>query len=533
MKKIFLIFLLFTCQFLLVTAKASAISEFSTNFNSLYIISASGKANITHTIILKNNLAQVYAKDYALTTTGDNIKNITISDENGPINYTVNTKKGVTIISIKITNPAIGKDKEKILTINYETDAIAEIIGPTITINIPRLARSNEATSYTRVVKIEGVTNLPSIIYPKPSNFALEGDFAVYTFAGHQNDSLSFLFGQSVTYKLNLNYELRNKQLTAIESEFALPPDTAYQHIVIDNITPPPQNIFLDNDGNWLARYKLNSQTKLNIKASLYATVYPNPTLYDPSKNIIKNNLKNKYWDSNSSMIADLSTRLKNPENIYNYIKDNFTYNYNGINSSESRKGALVALTIPTNVLCTEFTDAFVALARSANIESREINGYGFTKNSLLQPQNVTTDILHAWPEYFDESKKAWISVDPTWGNTTGGIDYFHKLDFSHIAFVRHGEEDSYPLPAGAYKTNSTVKSIDIQVAQSDPQENTSSEIKNDIFYNTGNVAIQNDTVGYVPPYGSVKLLSHKPLSLYDKIKNICAKLFSKFYPQQ
>ena len=197
MKKIFLIFLLFTCQFLLVTAKASAISEFSTNFNSLYIISASGKANITHTIILKNNLAQVYAKDYALTTTGDNIKNITISDENGPINYTVNTKKGVTIISIKITNPAIGKDKEKILTINYETDAIAEIIGPTITINIPRLARSNEATSYTRVVKIEGVTNLPSIIYPKPSNFALEGDFAVYTFAGHQNDSLSFLFGQS------------------------------------------------------------------------------------------------------------------------------------------------------------------------------------------------------------------------------------------------------------------------------------------------------------------------------------------------
>ena len=197
-------------------------------------------------------------------------------------------------------------------------------------------------------------------------------------------------------------------------------------------------------------------------------------------------------------------------------------------------------------MLCTEFTDSFVSLARVLQIPSREINGYGYTKNSTLQPQNTTTDILHSWPEFYDTSKKQWISIDPTWGNTTGGIDYFNKLDFSHIAFVRHGAEDSYPLPAGSYKSVPSEKYIQVEVASDLPTENASYEIKKEgdktMIFNNGNVALLNKSIDvdgktisiiYLAPYDTYLVPENQVASFYDKIKRLCAKLLSIFSRQQ
>ncbi len=60
--------------------------------------------------------------------------------------------------------------------------------------------------------------------------------------------------------------------------------------------------------------------------------------------------------------------------------------------------------------------------------------------------------MLHAWPEYYDKEKGHWTAVDPTWGNTTGGVDYFTMFDFNHIVFAIHGVSSSQPLPAGFYR---------------------------------------------------------------------------------
>lgn len=510
-----------------------AISEFTTTFNSLYTISSDGTTNVTHTIILKNNLAHIYATNYTIATSGDKLTNITTMDESGPISSSTSIQNGITTIQLFINRPSIGKDQEKTITISYQTDDVVEIIGDTTTINIPRLARANEAESYTRVVKVAGVENRPQFIYPAPSKTEPDGDYAAYTFSGHQSESLTLLFGKSVTYKINLTYELKNKELSATDSELALPPDTGYQHIVLTNLDPPPLNIRVDESGNWLARYKISPQEKFMVKAELYATIYPQPNLFDPSETNLVKTARSKYWDTTSTTITTLGDKLKTPENIYHYLTDNFTYNYAGVSTGGARKGALAAISSPSNVLCTEFTDSFVSLARSQSIPSREINGYGYTKNATLQPQSATTDILHAWPEYYDPDKKTWISVDPTWGNTTGGIDYFNKLDFSHITFVRHGLEDSYPLPAGSYKSNPSDKHIQVELASVLPTETSTSENRDGIIYNTGNVAIIDDTVGYLPPYGSFTVPVSKELTLYDKIRLLCAKLLSKFWQRQ
>jgi len=129
------------------------------------------------------------------------------------------------------------------------------------------------------------------------------------------------------------------------------------------------------------------------------------------------------------------------------------------------RQGAVQALNNPDDVICTEFTDLFIALSRAAGVPAREINGYAYSTNPQLLPLATITDVLHAWPEYWDKSKQLWIQVDPTWENTSN-IDYFNKLDMTHLAFVIHGQNSQTPLPAGAYQNqNNLEKNIFVSFA--------------------------------------------------------------------
>lgn len=524
--------ILYTLYFILYTAPlAHAASEFSTSFTSTYTINRAGETAVTHTIILKNNLVHIYATNYTIALSGSELQDLTTSDERGAIEHSAITQNGVTNIQLKIAHPSIGKDQEKKLVLSYKTNDVVEKIGDTLTINIPRLAKANEADSYTRSVSVEGVQGITQLISPPASQITPAENYVTYTWNGYGNDSLTLLFGDSVTYHLNLTYALKNKELASVESELALPPDTGYQQILLDSLIPEPSSIRLDTSGNWLARYNLKAQEKLIVNASLYATVYPKPVSHDPSVKTLQKTPHSQYWDLSSASLQSLAEQLKNPANIYKYLTDNLVYNYAGITGSANRQGATQAITLQNAVLCTEFTDAFVALTRLALIPAREINGYGYTKNLDLQPRNTTSDILHAWPEYFDQRVGKWTSVDPTWGNTTGGVDYFSKLDFSHITFVRHGDEDSYPLPAGAYKSDQSEKHIQVEIAESVPPANIKTEQIGNTIFNRGNVAIINDTVGYLPPYGNHPLpnTTSPTRSLYDKIKALCASLLSRF----
>ncbi len=526
--------------FLYSLSPAQAAGEFATSFSSTYTVQKSGLTTVLHEISLKNNLAHIYATSYTLAINSEDITSVKAYDELGEINTTVERSGGSTTISLDISRPKIGKDQVKIISISYQTENIAEVIGNTKTINIPRLSKANEAESYTRTILVEGVEGMPTLIHPPPSQSTTDGEFSKFVFTSYQNDSLSLSFGSSVTYKLNLTYELKNKELFSADSELALPPDTGYQRVIIKKLDPEPSTVVIDSDGNWLARYTLRPQEKLLVSAEMFVTVYPVPSQYDPSnrEDLVHST---KYWDTHTSIVKNLGDQLKSPENIYSYLTTSFIYNYEGLSGPSERLGASRALSTPQNVLCTEFTDSFVALARYNKISAREINGYGYTNISELHPQNQDSDILHAWPEYFDQNSGKWLAIDPTWGNTTGGINYFNKLDFNHIAFVRHGQEDSYPLPAGAYKGSADDKFIEVEVATEALEPNTDYLIYNEdnkkIIKNIGNTAIlpgtielddQSFEVGYIPPYGTEELDRKAPQDFWQKISRFFTKLATR-----
>jgi hypothetical protein len=141
--------------------------------------------------------------------------------------------------------------------------------------------------------------------------------------------------------------------------------------------------------------------------------------------------------------------------------------------------GATQALANPNQAICMEFTDLFIALARAASIPAREINGFAYTTDARLRPLSLMADVLHAWPEYYDVQKQAWIPVDPTWEKTTGGVDYFSKTDLNHFAFVIHGEHSQYPYPAGSYKLEDSL-GRDVQVGFGEYQGENKNDLKVD-----------------------------------------------------
>lgn len=140
---------------------------------------------------------------------------------------------------------------------------------------------------------------------------------------------------------------------------------------------------------------------------------------------------------------------------MYDYVVNTLHYNYKRFEQENStqRLGALGALQDPSNAVCQEYTDLFVALARAGGVPARRIIGYGMTRNSRLRPLSLVADVLHTWPEYFDTQRQIWVPIDPTWGDTTGGVDYFSQLDFRHVAFAIQGVNDDRPLAAGMYKS--------------------------------------------------------------------------------
>src|SRR5690606_7935727 len=115
------------------------------------------------------------------------------------------------------------------------------------------------------------------------------------------------------------------------------------------------------------------------------------------------------FWELNSREVKEAVKDLKDAQEIYEYVVNTLSYNYGKVTGDNVRIGAKGALQDPENAVCLEFTDLFVALARSKGIPARSIEGYAYTQNETLRPLSLIKDVLHAWPEYYDDKKQAWI----------------------------------------------------------------------------------------------------------------------------
>jgi len=549
--KIIFPILLFVAFFFLNFSRIQAQDQFFVGANVIYNVEDSGKTIVTHDIILENLFSTLYATTYTLSLENIDAQNIGAFDRNGksiPLDIQKDGEK--TNIKLSFSDPVVGKGSKRHFSISYENNNLAVRTGEVWEISIPRLEDQNSFNSYTVTLQIPKSFGLEAYISPKPATGSQNDQGRVYTFDKDSviQTGITAGFGQFQVFSFNLSYHLENPLNRDSDTQISIPPDTAFQKVYFNKIEPKPVNITIDPDGNWLATYKLKPRQRVDIvvigTVQIFASYRPFPR---PSDEVLSVNLKEtEFWQVNDSEIKALAGNLKTPRAIYDYVSKNLKYDFSRVQPNVQRLGAKGALQNPTNAICMEFTDLFIAIARAAGIPAREVNGYAYTENKELQPLSLVADVLHSWPEYYDVQSGAWIPVDPTWGSTTGGVDFFTKLDLRHFNFVMHGESATKPYPPGSYKlganpqkdvfvsfgklsdTRNSIPSLTASTKRSIPFFGSLYSID---IYNPGPTAIYSlyptvyldnvqknrDFIAVLPPFSHTKTQVEVPFSLLGK----------------
>ena len=457
----FLIFLAPKSTF--AASNAAATSSFSTDYDVTYKVLDDATTHINFDIVLTNNTTQYYASSYSIQVGFKDIENVKASDPDGPIIPYITKNEDGEEIELTFNKRVVGINNKLNFNLFFDTKSVAKQIGRIWEVNIPGLAQQSNFQSFNVHVRTPDSFGDPSYIKPEIA-FSNKNNLD-FTKEQLGNSGVYIGFGDFQIYKFNLTYHLENPNLFKVKTEIAIPPSTNYQDIEIEDISPKPLNVVVDRDGNWLAQYQLVHSQKIDVivKGKAKVTLLPKKETITNEK--INFYLKEQpYWEVLNVDIKNLARTLKTPYAIYEYLVKNLTYDFSRVTERKGRLGAANVLKDPKSAVCLEFTDLFVALARAAGIPARGIDGFAYTQNPKERPLSLVKDVLHAWPEFYDFDRQTWIMVDPTWGNTTRGLDYFNTLDFDHFAFVIKGENSSYPVPAGGYKLEEDELSKDVIV---------------------------------------------------------------------
>jgi transglutaminase-like putative cysteine protease len=449
--------LLFFC-----VPKSYAETEFQADYDIEYAVGPTGVTIVTQKVTLTNLLTNVFAKQYSITLDSDKVKNVIAYDNKGVINPQISQENGKTTITVLFNEKIVGLGKKLVFTLRFENTDIAVKNGSIWEVNVPGIASTPDLGEYSVSLQTPPSFGANAYMVPPPADGRRWNKKQMI--AG----GISAAYGQEQFFTVKLTYILENPDATSKLTELALPPDSAYQKVSIREIDPKPENVVRDSDGNWLARYEVPAKSSVKVTVDVTISVRLIPREDFGKETIVKEEyLKaTKYWNSDDPAIKSIAQQFTTPREIYDYVVDTLSYDYSRVNENVVRKGATKALQSPNNSVCMEFTDVFIAIARAAGIPARQAIGYAYTTNTKLRPLSLVTDVMHAWPEYYDDATQRFVPVDPTWANTTGGVNYFDKLDFNHIVFAINGKRDDYPYPAGAYKeTGKRGKFVDVQFA--------------------------------------------------------------------
>ncbi|MBI3103739.1 transglutaminase domain-containing protein [Candidatus Daviesbacteria bacterium] len=472
-KKLFLAVLLFLFSLIpnpYTLKPVFAAEEFATSYDVVYDVGLDGVTTVTEKVTLKNLTSQYYANQFKLMIGATQISDIKGSDPGGALETSSELKDTSTTINVKFNQQVAGLGKELPWTLQFKSKDFAEKLGKVWAVHAPKVSSTANLENYNLTISVPTSFGEPTLISPTPKSQTTAGSRMFFTFEKDQllESGVSASFGSIQLFDFDLSYHLQNDNLVPILTNIALPPDTSFQDVIFQRIEPKPLNVTVDTDGNYLAWYRLLRGQKIDIKVVGSAKLYTKSKVKNPimEESVREKYTKDdKYWESNHPQIALTLAKILEPESIrdssdkvrliYKYVVNLLKYDSSRLEDSAiggvDRLGAVTALNNPNSAVCMEFTDLFITLARAAGIPARELNGFAYTANTTLRPLSLTRDVLHAWPEYWDE-RRGWVMVDPTWENTTGGVDYFSKLDLNHFIFAIKGSSSSQPPPAGSYK---------------------------------------------------------------------------------
>jgi transglutaminase-like putative cysteine protease len=439
----------YTCIFLFLVLcllpKTVLGADFEVKTNTSYYVDLPPITKVTHQITIKNLNPTVYLKAYSLVFSEMKIENLNCLANQNLIPCIQYTDNGQTHIKVDFQDVLAGSNMVRLLEVSYNNLSLVKKDGNTTDIFLPSLSVDNQDQE-TIALYVNKKLGDPIYFSQKPKRSTENGLYRIFHYdRSDLTKGVWSSFGTTQYYAFHLTYHLNQRA----EKKVALPPDTAYQEVYLDHFSVTPKEIVVDLDGNWLATFPKNT-TEVTVTGQIQ--VYPKPRLnyHFQVNNLPKKNLLDPLWTITDEKLLTETKNLLTPEEIKNYVVKTLSYDREKINAPTiERLGADKAFQTPLAAVCSEYTDLFVAIARSKGIYAQEINGYTMNESEDLEPTLFNRNILHAWPQYPEGGN--WRQIDPTWEDT-GGRDYFKSFDLKHLAFVIHGQETKFPQPPDDYR---------------------------------------------------------------------------------
>lgn len=437
--------------------------SFAITLQSRYTIQAAGKTLVEQKFLIRNKSPEFFVSRYGIVLSSTNIDKIQVSSNGKELVPQISHNKGQTSIGVTFDEPVVGEGKTRELLLSYIDLDVAMISGKILEVNIPQVADAYPYEKYQLELYVPNIFDTPSRI--SPSNFTLEqtADYNILRYDQLDKQAVSAIFGHKQVFDVLLNYELSNQSNQNSLAQIALPPDTPWQEVYYHQLDPPPKDIKEDRDGNVIATYEIpaNNAFSVQLLTQITLNLQANPKI--PGTPVLSEHLaEQKFFDTKDSKLQEIASTLNSVKDIYDYTVNTLNYTTKDLSKAFVRLGAATAIQdqYKNDATCQEFTDLFISLARIKGIPTRRVVGYAYSNNEELRPSNLSNDILHTWPEYYDREQSMWRAVDPTWESTTGGVDYFTKFDLNHLVLAINGVSSQMPSPAASYKTTFTKEPI-------------------------------------------------------------------------
>jgi transglutaminase-like putative cysteine protease len=473
--KFFITLFVLVCSLLITTtpihAQTAVQDNFSTSVATTYTVKPDGATIVTHNFTITNKTPTTYLKQYALQTTSKDLKNISAKSEDIVLQPAVSEASGLTTIALDFPTEVVGEGKRRQFGLSYEVGGLATVGGSVLEVKLPKLSTAENFAERSVTIITPLKFGGPVRSSKQPDSTKVEGHTFVASFPNLGNEALSLFYGDSQVFKMTLRYNLENPSNTRGLAQIALPPDTQLQKMSYHELDPLPQKMKRDDDGNWIATYELAPQTATTVYLTAYARLTLERNALVPESAVLPAYTQSdRYWEVQNAEIKKRAVELKTPEAIFTDILTKFSYSETRANlETIERFGAVKAFEQPLEAICQEYADAFIATARAANIPARRLTGYAYTQDNQSRPLSLAGDVLHAWAEYYNAETQHWVPVDPTWQDTTGGVDYFNQFDLNHLVFAINGSSSTTPFPAGSYKTSNPSQDVDVSFADSFP----------------------------------------------------------------
>ena len=498
----FLVSLIFSSA----VSKETEAASFSVSYDITYTFNKDGSATVVQKTSLKNLKAKLYPSEYSISVSSPNVKSASGLDSSGAVKVSSSKKGGSTILTAKLNDKIIGKNKVTKFTLNYTIKDLSSKKGRMRSILVPGVSTSEKLDSFKLTVKTPKSYGKLYSIFPTQKKTSSDSKFNKYTYDKKKTPSENIVanFGDYQVVEFSFKSMIKNTSFFKRDEKIIIPPDTYFQEINFTQLNPRPEKMETVEDGNYHAFYSLKAGEEKEIIVEGYARIDKSLSkvlpILDSEDTLLSGS---RFWEIDDLSISKKASELENIESIYEFVTTNFEFNSDKIDSGIGKRlGAKGALAVNDGMLTSEFVDLFISLARAKGIQARQVIGFAFGGEKELNPTIVNGDSnsreLHTWVEYFDKSQNNWVQVDPTWGSTRG-VNYLKQFDANHFTLITRGLSSEDPKIPGVF-SNGGNESFKVKLV--DKKFNFEAEPKVEIFIDkavsgfpsVGKVTITNDS---------------------------------------